>query len=179
MMLKHCILYILKNHKFFCGSVIIVLLLNSVLYLSLIKNQKEEISTLQQVYSQKRRAGRSSPDYKISQYLAIRESILTFKEYIPEVSEFAESIKELDTVLHEPGLLAGKRIFKPTRIDTLSLWKYSTSFSVKGKYSNLKSLLANIQNLPGLFCIEKLALQNRSKKTEQMEMTLTIATYFR
>ena len=180
MMHNRCILYILKNYKIFCGSAIIILLLNCVLYLSLIKKQKEEISEFQQVYSQKRKTGRSSPDYnKIGQYLAIRESIRTFKEYIPEASEFAESIKELDTVLHEPGLVTGKRIFKPTRIDTLSLWKYSTSFSVKGKYSKLKSLLANIQNLPGLFCIEKLALQNRSEKTEQVEMTLTISTYFR
>lgn len=173
------ILYLLKNYKLFCGLIIIILLLNLILYLSLIRNQKKQIADLQQIYIQKRKSGPVNINDEIEQYLAAQKSVPAFRKHLPETSEFAERVKELDTALRKNGLSNSRMIFKPVKTDNLSLWKYSTSFSVSGKYSRLKSFLANLQNLPGLFCIESISFKNRSKKSEKVDMAITISTYFK
>ena len=173
------ILYILKNHKFFCGLIILILLLNLILYLSFIRNRKIQIADLQKIYTQTRKSGEVNTNDKIEQYFKAKKSVLAFKKALPETSEFAEKIKELNTALRKHGLSISKMMFKPVKIDNLSLWKYSTSFSVSGKYSQLKDFLANLQNLPVLFCIESISFKNRSEKSEKVDMAITISTYFK
>ena len=171
--------YILKNYKLLSGLIIVVIFFNFILYLSLIRNQEKQIAEFQQTYLEQRKAVKVRISDKTKQYLAAQKSTLTFKENLPETSEFAGRVKELNTVLHKSGLSISKMIFKPTKIDNLSLWKYTTAITVSGKYSKLKSLLANIQNLQALFCIEKISFKNCSKNKEQIDMLITISTYFR
>ncbi|MCD6272794.1 MAG: type 4a pilus biogenesis protein PilO [Deltaproteobacteria bacterium] len=173
------ILYILKNYKFLSGLIIVITLFNFILYLSLIRNQEKQIRELQQAYIEQRKTVEENINDKTQQYFAAQKSILSFKEHLPETSEFAGRVKELNTVLHKHGLSISRMIFKPTKIDNLSLWKYTTSITVSGKYRRLKSLLANIQNLPGLFCIENISFKNRSEKREKVDMSITMSTYFR
>ena len=171
--------YILKNYKFFSALIIVVILLNFILYLSLIRNQKKQIAELQQTYLEQRKEGEVKISDKTEQYLETQKNIMTFKEHLPELSEFAGRVKELNTVLHKSRLSISKMIFKPTKIDNLFLWKYTTAITVSGKYTKLKRLLANIQNLQGLFCIEKISFKNCSKKKKQVDMLITISIYFK
>ena len=171
--------YILKNYKLPSCLIIIVIFFNFILYFQVIRKQKKQIAELQQVYIDQRRTGDVNISDKTKQYFAVQKNILTFKEHLPETSEFAVRIKELNTVLHKSRLSISKMIFKPTKIDDLFLWKYTTSITVSGKYAKIKNVLANIQNLRGFFCIEKISFKNRSKKTEKVDMLITISTCLR
>jgi len=81
-------------------------------------------------------------------------------------------------VLSRHDFSINKLTFTPDKTSTLSLWKYVTSFKVTGEYAKLKTLLADIQNLPDLFCIENLTLKSEKDKN-LVDMTLRIATYFK
>jgi hypothetical protein len=70
-------------------------------------------------------------------------------------------------------------IFKPSTVDILPLFKYTTHFNVTTTYPRLKGLLADVQEAPGLFCIEELSVENQSKDSESVVLSLTIAMYFK
>ena len=57
------------------------------------------------------------------------------------------------------------------------LWRYVTTLKLKGGYAELKSVLAGIRQLPGLFCIENLVIKR--VETGGLEMTLDLALYLK
>jgi Tfp pilus assembly protein PilO len=69
--------------------------------------------------------------------------------------------------------------FAPSEAKELGLWKYATSLAVKGSYASLKAFLADLQNSPSLFAIEKLGFENDPENKGALQMTLNISTFFR
>jgi len=170
---------ILQRYRIYWGACCILLFLNLIFYVAFIGRQQTKIDELQGLYVKKRMAGVIERDDKSWQYEAIQKALQSFREELPATSTFADRVTELNIVIRKHGLSVSRMIFKPARVDNLNLWKYTTSFTVSGKYARLKSLLSNIQNLPGLFCIESLAFKKRSKDQDLVDMSLTITTYLR
>jgi len=176
---KESLLNLFQYNRIFWSCIITLLIINLVFYVFITKRHKNEISTLKDSYIKKRKLETVNKNDKSWQHTLINKDLHSFKEYLPTTSSFAESVRELNKVLYKHGLSISNMIFKPEKTDHLDLWKYTTSFKINGTYKRLRSMLSDIQNLSGLFCIEQLSLLNRSKKKENVEMSLKIATYFR
>ena len=178
-MQKETWINLFRYHRMPWICIITLFIVNLIFYAVVIRSQKNEIDTLRDVYVNKRKLEDVNKKDQTLQYALINKDLHSFKEHLPTTSSFAESVRELNSVLYKHGLSVSSMVFKPKKTDHLDLWQYTTSFKMNGTYKRLKNMLSDIQNLPGLFCIEDFSLLNRSKKNENVEMSLTIATYFR
>ncbi|CAN2042399.1 Type 4a pilus biogenesis protein PilO [Candidatus Magnetomoraceae bacterium gMMP-15] len=157
----------------------VVLILNLIFYIVFIKDLFNRIDELSLCYAQKRNTQIIRTDDNNLQYIQAKKNIEYFQNKLLPMSDFTKQIRELFDLLESYGLSTTKITFKPDKLPNLSLWKYTTNFTVSGQYSKLKSLLGDIQNSPSLFCIENLSLVNRSNEHEEhVDMNLTISTYF-
>ena len=172
-------LHLFQYHRISWICIIAVLIVNLIFYAFATRNQKNKIDTLNNAYVNKRKIEAVNKNDESWKYTLINKDLHSFKEYLPTTSSFAESVRDLNRVLYKHGLSISSMIFKPEKTNHLDLWKYTTSFKTRGTYKRLRSMLSDIQNLPGLFCIEDVSLLNHSKKIEDVEMSLTIATYFK
>lgn len=178
-MKKIALVNLFKFNQIFWVSIAVLLIINIIFYVFIIIDQKNEIIKLKETYINKRKLETVNKNDESWLFTLINKDLHSFKDNLPTTSAFAESVKELNTVLYKHGLSISNMIFKPEKTEHLDLWKYTTSFKINGTYKKLRSMLADIQNLSGFFCIENLSLQNHSKKNENVEMSLKISTYFR
>jgi len=117
-------------------------------------------------------------DENQERFIKARADIELFKEKLPEKKDFAETASELFGILKKHRLDVGQSIYKPEAIDVKGLYKYSTSLNIKGSYTVLKTVLADIQESRTLFCIENLSI-SAGPGDGAAEMKLKIAAYFR
>ena len=169
------------RYKFFWLACCLILAANFAGYIVVVKGQRNKIDELHYQYIKiKKLSTQSSKKYKESTglYLNAKKDLTRFTEMLPPVVTIADKARELNAVLSKHDFSINKLTFTPDKTSTLSLWKYTTSFKVTGEYAKLKTLLADIQNLPDLFCIENLILKSEKDKN-LVDMTLRIATYFK
>jgi hypothetical protein len=170
---------ILSAHRVFWITCAVVVCLNGVFFATVITPQAKRIKDLQILYSEKRGIKTYGSGDKQEVFTVAKEELVRFKESLSPKEHFAERVRELYDLLDGSHVDAGRMTFKPEHIETLNLWKYSTTLRVSGPYRRLKRLLAAIQNSPRLFCIETLSLINKRREAGQVEMTLRLATYFK
>ena len=169
------------RYRFYWAACCVVLLANILFYAFIVREERHQIADLHQQYlnirtreAQSIKKGNGSTAH----YLEVKKDLNKFVEMLPSVVTVADKVRELDAVLGKHNFSVNNMTFRPDKMSPLPLWKYTTSFTVAGSYSELKDLLADIQNLRGLFCIESLTLSRPIDKA-QIDMTLGIATYFR
>lgn len=147
----------------------------------LIKNaERKTIAELYSAYETKRkkRVPERSDTAKARAQQA-KEDIRDFTNALPRRLTFPEIIKEIFDALNRHGLPATNMSYKPEAVDFQKLLKYSTSFTVSGRYASLKAFLADIQNSRTLFCIESISFTNQSKAEELVSLNLKVAIYLR
>lgn len=170
----------IRFHKLFFGAITLALVLNLI---SLAWIKKTELSTMPQLlraYEEKRRARLPErPDALQSRMKKTREDILRFAGSLPHKLMIAEAMQEILELLTRNGLPTVNMSFLPESTDFPGLIKYGTSFGVNGKYGQVKSLLADIQNSKSLFCIEGLALANQAQEVEAVSLNLRLTLYLR
>jgi len=177
------LLPILQRHKKLSIIFVILLLLNVIIFVIITNYRQNEIEKLHSAYlkfglkSGKARLTKSSAS--THPWFEVQSDIQTFKRQLPVMSAIIDRARELKDLLDRNRLSATKIVFRPERTELLALWKYTGSLKITGSYKRLKSLLADIQKSPNLFCIESLTLINQSQKTEKVVMELRLATYFR
>ncbi len=167
-----------KIYGFFC---ILILLVNLILQGTVIRNQQNKIREQNINYSAFRgdwsRKTDGRPDARHG-YENRKKALEAFLSSLPEMADLSDRATEISSFFNKNGMTSGKIHFTPDRKEALSLWKYSTSLSVSGKYEGMKGLLADIHGSRSLFCIEHLSLEKGSEK-DQVDMRLKIATYCR
>jgi Tfp pilus assembly protein PilO len=161
------------------SACVILLAGNIVFYSFFLKGWAGKVSELQAVYAQKRELTTTGGDDAEDGYLKARKDVRTFVDRLPEKATFTDRVRELHDILDRNGLSVEKMTFKPSSVDVLSLSKYTTEFKVAATYPRLKRLLADIQEAPGLFCIEGLSIENQSKDQENVVLSLVISMYFK
>lgn len=169
------------RYRFLWVACCLVLIANITFYVFVIRGERNKIDELHDQYlkirmrdAQPLKKGNNSTAH----YLEIKEDLKKFVNMLPPVVTVADKVRELNAVLGKHNFSVNEMTFRPDKTSTFSLWKYTTSFTVAGSYSELKDLLAAIQSLRGLFCIESLTL-SRPKGNAQVDMTLSIAAYFK
>ncbi len=181
-MIKFKLLPIFKRHKKLSIIFFILMLFNVIIYVIITDYHQNEIEKLHSTYlksglkSSKTRLIKSSAPTQ--PWFEVQSDIQTFKDQLPVMSAIIDRVKVLKDVLNRNRLSSTKIMLRPERIELLVLWKYTGSLKITGPYKRLKSLLADIQKSPQLFCIESLSLNNQSQQTEKVVMELRLATYF-
>jgi hypothetical protein len=161
------------------SACLILLAGNIVFYSFFSKDWGSRVNELQAIYAQKRGLRNTVGDDAAAGYTKSREDIRTFMDRLPEKATFTDRVRELNDILDRHGLSVEKMSFKPSIVDILPLSKYTTHFKVIATYLRLKGLLADIQEAPGLFCIEELSVENQSKDMESVVLSIGIAMYFK
>jgi len=164
----------------FCSIFLIIDLIGFSFIKVINKNHQSKLYELQRQYTTTRqnKSRLAERNRIIHLYLNANEDLEVFRKALPEMATIADQAKILDETIDKHDLFVNKMYFKPEDSGTLSLWKYTTSLTIDGQYSKLKACLADIQSLPGLFCIESLSLK-RPENNGPVNMTLNIATYCR
>ena len=168
----------LRYNKIFWSTCCVILLLNLFFYSVIIKIQSKKIDELRCLYAKTRNIGAFDKNDKTTKYILAKDAIQSFRNKLHNKSAFPNHVEELYNAINGQGLSISTMTFKPEPVNNLSLWKYTTSFNVSGQYAKLKALLAEIQESPNLFCIERLSFKNQSKNEELVELNLRISTYF-
>jgi hypothetical protein len=172
------LLNVIRFNKIFWWVVGILLLANIVFFVIVRVTQNNRISALQKQYDLKRNLLTQKKENEQGRFLKAKDDISFFKENLPVKNDFAEVASELFSILSKHQLNVGQVVYKPESIDVEGLFKYSTLLDIKGNYSLIKSVLADIQESKTLFCIEELSISSVSAE-DLIEMKIKIATYFR
>lgn len=163
------------------GLCLLLLVFNVGFYIFFIRGQQQQIRDLQARYSRQRaELAQFSKTFGGGELYAKHVAVLeAFQNHLPQKIAFTEKAAEIDELLKKNGLRVEKMSFAPSEAKELGLWKYTTSLAVKGNYASLKAFLADLQNSPSLFAIERLWLENDPANKGALEMTLNISTFFR
>ncbi|MFO7495892.1 MAG: type 4a pilus biogenesis protein PilO [Desulfobacterales bacterium] len=170
-----------RKSRVLWGFCLVLLALNAGYYVFFIRDQQQQVRDLQVRYSRQRaELAQFSKTAGGSELYAKRVAVLeAFQGHLPQKVAFTEKAAEIDELLQNNGLRVEKMSFAPSEAKELGLWKYATSLAVKGSYASLKNFLADLQNSPSLFAIEKLSFENEPENNGSLELTLNISTFFR
>jgi hypothetical protein len=169
----------LRFNRYFWGSCALILLINLVFYAVVVKRQRNHIEGLQALYSKKRNPDVPRERDEIARYRIAGVELKLFKGKLPPKEKFVERVRELHELLQRNGLQMRRLTFKPEEVGPLSLWKYTSSFSVRGKFSQLKLFIADLQNSQSLFCLDRVSFKRASNSQGRVELNLEVSTYFK
>lgn len=170
----------IKIYAVFLVSVcFFLILINLLFYNYFVSIQQDEMYQQREHYFKKRDAGKGNVSNKNLQYANALKALKIFKKELPSSSLFADSIDKLNRVFHRDSLTISKMLFKVSKADSLGLFKCSTTLTISGNYLELKKVLADMQKEDEIFCVEELSFKKHLGGQSQIDMVLTIATYFK
>jgi Tfp pilus assembly protein PilO len=169
----------LRFNRFLWAGCALILLVNLVSYLAVIQPQRNHIANLQILYSKKRNPDVPRERDEIARYRIAEIELKVFKDKLPPKEKFVERVREIHDLLRQNGLRMQRITFKPEQAGPMKLWRYASSFSVQGKYSQLKAFIAALQNSPSLFCLDHLSFKRVSRPPGTVDMKLEMSTYFK
>ncbi|MDM8539469.1 hypothetical protein QUF90_00135 [Desulfococcaceae bacterium HSG9] len=172
------LLPILQRHKKLSLLFVILMLFNIISYVIITDYRQNEIEKRHSAYLKSGKARQVKSSAPTHPWIKVQSDIQTFKHGLPVMGAIIDRVRELKDMLNRNRLSATKIVLRPEQAELPALWKYTGALKIAGPYKRLKSLLADIQKSPNLFCIESLTLINQSQKTEKVMMELRLATYF-
>lgn len=106
-------------------------------------------------------------------------NIRQFRELIPQQRDFSVFLGELFTWAGQAGLEIGQISYQLKQEETGYL-RYSLSFSVNGKYDQVKKFVHLLENTRRILVIEGISLSgaNSREKGQRVSLNIEIATYF-
>jgi Tfp pilus assembly protein PilO len=169
-----------RFNKFFWIVFTLIIIANLLFHFTIGKYQRKRIDELQDQYRIKRIIKVPQKNTDQIKLMQAKQDIEYFVSRLSLRTEFPTVIAELFQLLHNHGLSVNKMSYNPELIDFHHLLKFTTNFSVIGKYAPIKSFLADLQESKTLFCIDNLSIVNRSTQEEEsIEIMLQISTFFR
>lgn len=169
---------IYDTHRVFWWVCALVLIVNLGVYFFYVRKGVSEIGRLQDAYRSKRTEmaalTRKQSENRI--LVASRQALDRFWNTIGPKDHFPDQVRKLKHLTETRRLAVERIAFTPQRLDSLGLWRYETLLTARGAYGQLKGLLADIQNLEGLFCLENFSL-NREKPGAPITMKAKVIVY--
>lgn len=169
----------LRFNRFFWGSCALILFINLVFYVVVVERQRNHIESLQALYSKKRNPDVPRERDEIARYRIAGVELKLFKGRLPSKEKFVERVREIHQLLQRHGLQMQRLTFKPERVGPMELWKYTSSLRVRGRFSQLKPFIADLQNSKSLFCLDHVSFKRVSKSRGLVDLNLEVSTYFK
>lgn len=171
---------VLRHYSVLLGICAGVLVINLLFHLFVVKGQGEKIEALGRLYLEKRQITFTpeKKDRRTLVYHREKAALNAFREKLPSVSGLAGQAEELFGYIRNAGLSATMLNFRSEPLGGGLFLRYTTSFTVTGRYGDIKRMLIRLRNSPNLFCIEKLTIRRKQGESGELDMGLTLATYF-
>lgn len=179
-MMESRLVEVLRHHRVFLGICAGVLVVNLLFHVVVVKGQWEKIDALGRHYLEKRQRIfiPEKKDRRTLVYNREKAALNAFKEKLPPVSGLAGQAEELFGYIGKEGLSATMLNFRSEPSGGGLFLRYTASFTVTGRYGDMKRMLARLRSSPRLFCIEKLTIKKKQGEKGRVDMGLTLATYF-
>ncbi|MBL0714200.1 MAG: type 4a pilus biogenesis protein PilO [Desulfosarcina sp.] len=170
---------LLKANKRFwlvCAGLIVV---NLIFYLFFVAGEFEQINQLQKSYQTRRQdlTEMRKLQLRAENYAESQKAWKAFLDRIENKINFPDRIEELTALFHRHNLDPGGLTFKSEKVAGLPLVRFVSAIETSGRYADLKTLLSGIQQLPGLFCIERLDI-DKNRKASTLVLKMELAAYF-
>jgi Tfp pilus assembly protein PilO len=174
------LLDIIKSYRLFwviCGA---LLLVNVLFYFVYISAESRKIGQLQTQFQAERKkvSELRKRQAEIDQFKSALKAWTAFEESLPGKIQFPERIQQLKQILSRYRLASDDLSFRSEPIKDENLVRFTTTFQTTGQYDDFKRFIAELQTMPGLFCIRRIELQQPGDD-KPLEMEIDLAAYFR
>lgn len=172
---------VFRTYRIFWALMVVGVLVNLLYYGVVILEKRTRINGLKAQYMRERKqVGRvDKKNGEVQQFLAAREDLQAFRSRLPEEWDVDTVAEAVDQLILRNDLNGNIVELTPKGIVDFFLLKYTADVQARGVFSNLKQMLADVQNLPYLLCIEGLSFQNMVGKEGRVEISLKLSTFFR
>jgi len=172
----------IKKYKIIILVCFIVLFCNIGIKIYLTNAQSKTISTLQRKLSTARKGTEMTLDYSVKPGFREQNEIKMILHKIPEEFSFTQFASKIRSLIDKNNLFVeGSLIFKPEQTATSDplMLKYNTNISVTGNYIEIKKLLSDIQNLPGLSYFNSARLVRGKDNQSKIKLNLELSVFFK
>ncbi len=177
---KNRFINVFRFNKFFWIVFCVLVIANLIFYFTVGTYQKDKLNNLQELYRAKRMIKPPGENTNQQKLLDAKKDIQFFVGQLSPRTEFPNVIAELIQIIHKHGLIVSKMTYTPEPVSFHNLLKFTTAFSVIGRYQPVKTFLADLQESKTLFCIDDFSIVNKSTQEEEsIELKLQISTFFK
>lgn len=143
----------------------------------------QELSTEQfslQQHVRQRQVDFANSGVPISMAERIEKNLQQFNELIPPLTDFSLFLGELFDWSHQAKLEIHQVNYRPEPDEETGYFRYGLSFSVKGKYHQVKKFIHLLENSDRILIIDKISLAGslNDKKTDSVDLRIVLTTYF-
>lgn len=166
----------IKKFKIIIYVCIAVIVSNIAVKFLIIDELNNKITLLQKraVRSKIVRPGKSSSVVSVE-----KDYIKKIIQKIPDEFSFTQYAVRIRELIDKNHLsIKGSLIFKPEQIKKMNLLKYNTSLVVTGNYNKIKTLISDLQMLPGLSYINSVSIGRESDDPDKIKLNLGLSMFF-
>ncbi|MGD9733023.1 MAG: type 4a pilus biogenesis protein PilO [Desulfamplus sp.] len=157
----------LDSYKIVILFCLIVIFCNFIFMFTTIDKQSREIDSLGAAYLKAR--SKTDPDYILqSAARKARNDLDSVITAIPAFHKFPYVVKDISGLVENNNLTSSVLIFNPVKTERLDMWQYNSQFSVTGSYTEIKSFIAQFQQINGINTISRLSFSKVTQKDEQL-----------
>ncbi|OGT98897.1 MAG: hypothetical protein A2079_00240 [Geobacteraceae bacterium GWC2_48_7] len=103
----------------------------------------------------------------------------TLLQIVPLKRKFPVVLGEIMEAAHNEGVATGNVTYKPSAVKDENLFSYNITMTVSGNYAELKSFIANLQQIRQLVVVDQIAMSNTNPFAESINMELRLTVYLR
>jgi len=156
------------------SNLLILVVLSSYLSPS-INSAERELITLQ---SEVRRMGSGGAPMSLPRlYRKAGDDIAQVHALIPDRVELSELVRDISRLADDAGFDIASVSYKPEKVEEFALLGYSLSFTVNGRYRQLKKFVHLLEVSPRIVILDGIRLVEN--QAEGIAMQIELTTYFR
>ncbi len=158
----------------------VLLTMNAGLYVYGSIYQTPRLAALQSAWFEKRRAvEKGTLKDAATIYRQGTSDLATWRARIAPKKDFARVVGEVFEFAASNSLTVGNVTYKLAPIKDENLLAYSIAINVSGKYTALKSFLADLMRSREIMTIDNVALNSSSATEESVNLKVQLTAYFR
>ena len=171
---------IIKSYRPFwivCG---ILLLGNILFYAFFVASGSNQTAQLQNRFQAERKkvSDLRKQQAAVREFQSMQEDWTAFEDLLPGKIAFPERIQQLKQMLNRYRLKSEDLSFKSDPAKEENLVRFTTTLRTSGEYDDFKHFIGDLQDMPGLFCIQRLDLR-QPEGGKPLVMELELSAYFR
>ena len=170
----------IKKYKFIIAVCVIVIFCNFIVKLFIINKQANKISFLQQTIAAARSESFLKANKPDEHLFSEQDDITKIFQKIPDEFSFTEYASQIRALIDRNHLVVDNSlIFKPEATKMPDLLKFNTMVTITGGYGEIKALISDIQNMPGLVSLNSARISRIKDSQDKIRLNLELSVFFK
>jgi len=171
---------IIRSYRLFwmvCG---VLFLVNMLFYGFFVASESRRVTQLQNRFQAERKKVTEQRKQRaaIQDFQSMQAAWTAFEAFLPGKIQFPERVQQLKQILNQYRLISEDLSFRSDPVKEEDLIRFTTTLRASGEYSDFKRFIADLQVMPGLFCIHRMDVR-QPEGGKPLEMELELSAYFR